>query len=128
VLANDEDPDGTLDAATVEAVDAASHGDTSVDAAGRITYDPDIDYVGSDTFSYQVCDTEAACATATVSVGISGAPGGLPDTSTITAVLRRSAPFMWIVVPILLGLAVLAYGLSATLVGRHRLRRSDRPD
>ncbi|NIA25990.1 MAG: DUF1349 domain-containing protein, partial [Gammaproteobacteria bacterium] len=31
-------------------------------------YTPDTGYVGSDTFDYQVCDTEAACDTATVTI------------------------------------------------------------
>ena len=47
VLANDSDPDGTLDATTVAIVGAAGHGTTSVDpTTGVVTYTPAVELHG----------------------------------------------------------------------------------
>ena len=47
VLANDSDPDGTLNATTVAIVGPAGHGTTSVDATtGVVTYTPAVELHG----------------------------------------------------------------------------------
>ena len=61
VLANDVDPDGTLDQTTVVLVDGSGpdHGTVTIDPdTGAITYTPDSGYLGPDTFSYTVLDDE----------------------------------------------------------------------
>ena len=75
VLANDSDVDGNLDLATVQVVSGPNNGATTVNAtSGEITYTPNADFNGSDTFDYQVCDdgtpTPAECSQATVAVTV----------------------------------------------------------
>jgi len=70
VLGNDSDVDGTLDATTVEAGDA-ENGTVVVNADGSITYTPNANFAGDDTFTYTVGDNDGAVsneATVTVTV------------------------------------------------------------
>ena len=71
VLANDFDTDGTLDVTSVTIITAPSNGSTTVNADGSITYEPDSNYFGIDTYVYQVCDDDGACDQATVTITIS---------------------------------------------------------
>ncbi len=71
VVANDTDVDGTIDPTSVVVVTAPANGSTSVDTVtGSVTYLPDPDFTGSDSFSYQVCDdgSPVLCDTATVDI------------------------------------------------------------
>ncbi len=80
VLTNDSDPDGSLNPASVTVMSGPGHGATAVDATnGQITYTPAPGYVGSDTFTYQVCDNGGACSIGLVTVAIS--PSRRPATT-----------------------------------------------
>lgn len=85
VLTNDSDIDGTVEATTVAIVNDGAHGAAVVNATtGAITYTPDADYNGTDTFTYQVDDnlggtSNAATVTVTVN-GINDAPVAADDT------------------------------------------------
>lgn len=71
VLTNDLDPDGTvLTNPTVTTLPI--HGTVSLSAGGVFTYTPATDYVGTDTWQYQICDdgTPVLCDVAVVSVTI----------------------------------------------------------
>ncbi|RMH87298.1 MAG: tandem-95 repeat protein, partial [Actinomyces sp.] len=68
VLANDTDVDG--DPLTVAAVGTPTRGSAAIDADGRITYTPDPDVSGIDTFTYTVDDGHGAHDTAVVTVEI----------------------------------------------------------
>ena len=68
VAGNDSDPDG--DVLTVADVTDPGHGTVVVNADGTVTYTPDADYSGPDSFSYQVCDPNGACDSATVTVDV----------------------------------------------------------
>jgi len=68
VLDNDSDPDG--DALAVTAVTPPAHGAATVEADGTVTYEPEADFFGEDTFSYTACDAGGLCATATVAVTV----------------------------------------------------------
>jgi hypothetical protein len=72
VLANDNDVDGNLDAATVQIATSPANGQATVDpATGQVTYTPAADYAGSDSFTYTVNDNDGASSnTATVNVTI----------------------------------------------------------
>ena len=97
VLANDTDPVGTINPATVAVSTAAAHGTTAVNATtGVITYTPASGFYGTDTFQYTVANTlGAASAPAAVTVtvtpltgsgyvdGASGAPAGTPPLPAI---------------------------------------------
>ncbi|MCG8607944.1 tandem-95 repeat protein, partial [bacterium] len=59
VLSNDTDVDGSLDPASVAIVADASNGSASVDlTTGVVTYTPNNNFFGSDTFTYSVADDE----------------------------------------------------------------------
>jgi CSLREA domain-containing protein len=75
VTANDTDVDDTINPASVATVSVPISGTVSVDpVSGVVTYTPDEDFVGQDTFEYEVCDTgmPILCDTATVTVTVSG--------------------------------------------------------
>ncbi|MGI9646481.1 MAG: Ig-like domain-containing protein, partial [Ilumatobacteraceae bacterium] len=60
VLANDNDPDGSLDPASVQVVNAPANGSTSVNlTTGEITYTHDGSPTTSDSLTYTVDDDEA---------------------------------------------------------------------
>jgi hypothetical protein len=70
VLANDTDADGNLDPSSVSVTGGPFNGSAAVNPNGTITYTPDPDFNGSDSFSYEVCDTASACDTATVLITV----------------------------------------------------------
>ena len=71
VLANDTDSDGSLDAASVQTVELPQNGEVIINTDGTITYTPDTDFVGTDSFSYTVDDDEGATSnTATVDLTV----------------------------------------------------------
>ena len=83
VLANDADPEG--DSLTVTSAGPASNGTVTVNPDGTIDYKPDPDFSGTDSFTYDVCDSSNDCATATVTVtvnGVNDAPVAVDDSDT----------------------------------------------
>ncbi|WP_189342910.1 Ig-like domain-containing protein, partial [Ulvibacter litoralis] len=77
VLGNDDDIDGTIDVTSVTEVSGPSNGSISINTAtGEITYTPDPNFNGTDTFVYSVCDMDGLCSTATVTVTVT------PDVDT----------------------------------------------
>lgn len=77
-LANDYDPDGTVLNASV--ISPTTHGTLSGASPGYYFYTPQTGYTGSDSFSYQVCDGQNACATATVYIAVTNSrPFGVED-------------------------------------------------
>lgn len=73
VTNNDSDPDGNLDATTVSVTDPPDNG--AVDCFnGTCTYTPANGFVGVDTFTYQVCDTQNECDTAVVTITVNAPP------------------------------------------------------
>jgi large repetitive protein len=117
IVANDDDPDGSVDPTSVVITVAPTGGTVTVDpATGEITYTPDAGFHGTDTFTYQVCDTEVppACDTATVRVG-------LPPTNTLAEFVGRAAGPGIAAAALLAGLVALAGLLAAPR--RRRVRR-----
>ncbi len=66
VLSNDNDPDG--DPLTVNVFSPPANGSVNVNPDGSIEYTPNADFNGTDTFEYEICDSDGVCATATVSI------------------------------------------------------------
>jgi Bacterial Ig domain len=65
VLANDTDPDGALDPATVTIKVGPAHGSVTIHpATGQITYTPGLNYNGTDSFTYTVQDDTGALSNA----------------------------------------------------------------
>ena len=90
VLDNDSDLDGTLDPTTVTIVDAPDSGTTDIDPdTGVVTYTPDPDFSGTDTFTYTVLDNDGAVsneATVSINVGaVNDAPTAVDDPDFTTA-------------------------------------------
>ena len=73
VLDNDTDPDG--DPLSILRVTQSENGSVSHDGR-QITYTPNEDFAGTDTFEYTVIDVNGLEDTANVTVGVSGAVGG----------------------------------------------------
>jgi uncharacterized repeat protein (TIGR01451 family) len=96
VLANDDDPDGwsDLDPATVTVTGAPGHGQTSVDPiTGKVTYTPDPGFSGPDAFSYEICDMDGHCDTATVDIDVQSA-GEPPDATNDSASTQPGVPVL----------------------------------
>ncbi len=73
VAANDPNPGGSIDWNTLCVVDQPCHGTVKVDSTGKITYTPDCNYCGVDTFTYQVKDKNGLCSNvATVCLTVKG--------------------------------------------------------
>ncbi|HEV2889153.1 MAG TPA: Ig-like domain-containing protein [Frankiaceae bacterium] len=70
VLANDADTD-TL---TITATSTPANGGTVAVLPGSLTYTPAAGFVGTDTFTYTVCDPSNECDTATVTVTVLALP------------------------------------------------------
>ena len=59
VLANDADPDGSLDASTVQVRRTPAHGTVRVDeSTGEVTYTPEPGFTGTDEYTYTVADQD----------------------------------------------------------------------
>ncbi|WP_288940491.1 Hint domain-containing protein [uncultured Roseovarius sp.] len=83
VLANDTDPE--TDALTVTGASDGANGTTVVNPDGTITYTPDPDFNGTDSFTYTVSDGNGGTDTATVNVTINAVndePLAQDDTAT----------------------------------------------
>ena len=63
----------------------AAHGTVTMNPDGSYTYTPAANYNGTDVFTYQLCDTDADCTTATVTITITSVddtPSSANDTNT----------------------------------------------
>lgn len=86
VLVGDSDVEG--DALSVSSVTDGDHGTVVDNGDGTVTYTPDADYAGFDSFTYTVCDdhattpaSSAGCDTATVTVTVTA----VNDAPVVTA-------------------------------------------
>ncbi|MBL0046805.1 MAG: tandem-95 repeat protein [Bacteroidetes bacterium] len=68
ILANDFDPDGNTITLTISPIVFPLNGTLSLNFNGTFSYTPDLDFAGTDSFVYQICDdgTPALCDTAIV--------------------------------------------------------------
>ncbi|MCU4177400.1 Ig-like domain-containing protein, partial [Carboxylicivirga sp. N1Y90] len=71
VAQNDTDIEDNLDICTVSILVQPTNGLASTNGdCGIISYTPNTNFNGQDTFTYQICDTEGACGTAQVTINI----------------------------------------------------------
>ena len=94
VLANDSDPD--LDLLTVDSVTQGSNGSV-VNNRSDLTYTPNLDWSGTDTFTYTVTDGNAGFSTAQVTVTVSAAnddPVAIDDTKTVSEDSSQTIPVL----------------------------------
>jgi hypothetical protein len=91
LLANDSDPDGDA-IGNPDIVTFPEHGAISgMVQPDRKFYSPDFGFIGTDTFTYKICDELGACATATVTLQVGTAPTPTP-TPTPTATPTPTPP------------------------------------
>jgi Ca2+-binding RTX toxin-like protein len=88
VLANDLDPDG--DTIAVSSVSGPAHGMVSVESGG-VSYRPDVDFNGSDSFTYTVSDGHGGSDTATVDLTVTAANDD-PDLDDDAAATDEDVP------------------------------------
>src|SRR5206468_936158 len=83
VLNNDSDADN--DPLTATVVSGPSHGTLSLDSTGKLTYAPNANFNGTDTFTYKANDGTADSNVATVTINVTpvnDAPVAAPDSYT----------------------------------------------
>jgi hypothetical protein len=81
VLANDTDPDGGPK--TIASMTSASHGSVAVSVSGDdMSYRPDADYCGADSFTYTLNGGSTATVSVTVTCVDDPVPGPGPDTQS----------------------------------------------
>jgi VCBS repeat-containing protein len=84
VLANDSDLDG--DTLSLDSVTQPEHGTVAINADGSVTYTPEADYTGSDSFTYSISDGAGGTSTASVSLTVNpenDAPVAVDDTAIL---------------------------------------------
>ncbi len=75
ILVNDSDIDGNIVTSTIAIDTAPASGLTNIDTiSGTITYTPDSNFFGNDSYIYEICDdgnpAPPACSTATVAITV----------------------------------------------------------
>jgi len=76
VLANDTDVDG--DALSIVSVGAPGNGSAAINSDGTVTYTPNADFSGTDTFAYTISDGNGGSASATVTITVNPAAPTTP--------------------------------------------------
>ena len=69
VLANDWDVDGS-DNFSIQSVGSASNGSVVINPNGTLTYTPNANFVGQDSFQYTIVDNHGATSSATVTIDV----------------------------------------------------------
>lgn len=93
VIGNDNDPENL--GLTITGVTQPPNGTVSFDPDGTVIYTPDTNFMGTDTFTYTVCDSRNQCVIANVTVtvddntpsAVTDAAGTQPDQPVIIEVL-----------------------------------------
>lgn len=73
VLDNDTDPQNEALTVTAEPVNGPTNGTLQLNVDGSFVYTPNAGYVGSDSFTYEVCDASGNCTTGTVQITVNSA-------------------------------------------------------
>lgn len=78
VLINDKEVDGDKIILNINPLTLPANGNVIVEALGGFTYTPDMDFYGTDEFSYQICDDTPSplCDTAWVKINVEIGTGG----------------------------------------------------
>jgi hypothetical protein len=88
VLSNDSDVNGNLNASSLSISTQPTNGTASI-VGGQVRYIPNADFSGTDTLTYQICDSTSPtplCSTATVTITVNplnDPPVALDDSDTV---------------------------------------------
>lgn len=107
ILANDVTTIHPLDPNSLAIISETANGSLTINADGTVTYVPDTDFSGTDTFTYQICDNslpEVICGTAEVNImvrpismslskTVDVASLGLGEMATYTITLTNNSEF-----------------------------------
>jgi uncharacterized repeat protein (TIGR01451 family) len=100
VLGNDSTTGAPLNPASVTFPTPPAHGTVALNPDGTVTYTPAPGYLGTDTFTYQVCDNSTptpVCDTATATLTVTGSPPvANPDGEQVTGTAGQA-----LVIPVL---------------------------
>jgi uncharacterized delta-60 repeat protein len=95
LLINDSDVDNDTLTLSTTAINYVTNGSLTLNVDGSFIYTPTASYSGSDSFTYQITDSNAATAQATVNLtitNINDAPVATDDSYTMTNGFTLSAP------------------------------------
>ncbi len=67
---NDSDPRGLVLTYNTTPITLPSNGTVTISANGTFSYTPNLDFTGTDSFIYEVCNSDSLCTTATVSIAV----------------------------------------------------------
>jgi gliding motility-associated-like protein len=85
VITNDTDEEGNTLTLNTTPVASPTYGSVTLNASGTFTYTPKINFVGTDSFTYQICDngSPSGCdqAVVTITVNADPAPSGCSGTN-----------------------------------------------
>jgi hypothetical protein len=90
VLANDSNPGGV--GFNLTSTTDPSHGKVTLNPGGTVTYTPDTDFTGTDSFQYTITDNNGKTAVATVTVTVSATPLPPPVANNDTATTTENQP------------------------------------
>jgi len=95
VLKNDSDSDGNLNPTTLKVINQPTNGQTEI-RDGKIVYTPNKDYIGSDKFSYEICDNDKLCDPADVNITINPVypPVAIDDSQTTAKNVAVTIPVL----------------------------------
>ncbi len=95
VVDNDFDLENDIDIGSINNIGILkpANGSVSINSStGEITYTPNVNFVGTDSFQYQICDIHGYCSIATVTVTIREVDfGDLPDPPYNTLITSNGA-------------------------------------
>jgi VCBS repeat-containing protein len=92
VLANDTDVDNTNVQLSVSSFTQAAHGTVTQNVDGTLKYTPNLNYNGSDSFTYTVSDGHGGTATASVDLAVTAVDGVAPWVMTPLPVGKKISP------------------------------------
>ena len=88
---NDVDPEG--DPLELVTFTSPAHGQVRATNPAGMVYTPNIDYVGTDSFTYTVADSFGATSTATIDIDVKAAPVAAADVVTVTPGADAVVPY-----------------------------------
>ncbi|MFZ4664325.1 MAG: tandem-95 repeat protein, partial [Caldilineaceae bacterium] len=91
VVAGASDVDDDLNAGSLVTVTNPNHGVVAITVDGRLRYTPTLNFAGTDSFRYQLCDHGLSCATGSITITVTNV-NDAPSTSAGNAMTNEDTP------------------------------------